>query len=223
MRRTIMVVTLLGTLALCGWTIAQSPATPPGEPARSERPVPTLEDIAALEAERDRLVGQQIEARARAARVEADLEEARRRYEQGRVERKGLRAATGARTRELAVAAVKPADPKVGPETAVYAVIVTEPSGKPEEVFICATLESLRQVLAWAKRDAATDWRVVVRPSGNSSEAQAHQHALGAAQAAGFEGVKYAADPDQSAAAAALERLGWNYPSWKFQDGKARK
>jgi hypothetical protein len=217
MRRIMTAVSLLSISALCGWALAQSPVTPP----RPDRPAPTPDDIAALEARHLQLLEQELDARARAHEVEAELRKARLQYERERAAQKGAQAATGARTRELAVAAVKPADSQSGPEVAVYAVIATGPDGTPEDVFICSNLESLRQVLVWAKHDTSTKWQVVVRTSGSLLESRAHQHAFGAAQAVGFEGVKYAADPAESAVAAALDRLGWTYPSWKSRDGKA--
>src|SRR5262245_49225980 len=150
-----------------------------------------------------------------AMEVEAELRKARVLYEQGRAEKTEAGAARSVGMRQLAVAVVKTADPKAGPESAVYAVVETGPDGKPVGVLICSDLESLRRLLAWARRDPSAGWRVVVRPSGTSLEAQANDRAFGAALVAGFEGVDYAADPAEAETAAALDRLGWKYPCWK--------
>jgi hypothetical protein len=189
---------------------AQSP--PPGAGARPDRPPPTLDDIAAIEAKHRQLWEQQKELEAKAREVEVELRDVRLRYERERTKERAAEAAKAVNVRHLAVAVVKTADPKAGPESAVCAVVETGAGGKPEGVLICSNLESLRKVLAWARHDPSAKWRVVVRPSGTSLEAQASEHAFGAAQAAGFEDVDYAADPAEAETAAALDRLGWKYP-----------
>jgi hypothetical protein len=152
----------------------------------------------------------------------AQLRDARLRYEQSQPERQKREAGKTSKAGQLAIAVVKPADPKAGPESAVYAVIETNPDGKLGGVFICSNLQMLRHFLALAKRDSGRQWKVVIRPSGTSHEHQAGEHAFGAAQAAGFEGVDSGADPAEAATSAELDRLGWKYPSWKGATGSSK-